>query len=356
MSEGSSPRVLVVGDPYFDIDAFALGLSPLSGRVEFDYLQVTATQAVTPRTESEARLREYAGDPHTVADALVGHHMLVVHGAPVADEALATPGLRLVCCARGGPVNVDIASATARGVPVCSSPGKNAAAVAELTIGFVLLLIRGVLSSARQMAAGQAGGGSAFDGREFFGFEAAGSTLGLVGYGHIGRQVARRAAALGMTVIAHDPFATVDDGGSARLLPLDDVLAAADVVSLHARATAGSAPLMNAAAFAAMREGSYFINSAREQLVDEAALRAALTSGHIAGAALDVIELSGERNALLDMPQVLVTPHIGGATRETLARGAQMAVQSITALLDGEPLPYLVNPAAITNESVGSTP
>ena len=160
-------------------------------------LQITRTDAEPARTASERRLREYAGDPAQVARAAAGHEVLVCHGAPVSAEVLDAPGLRLVCCARGGPVNVDVDAASERGIPVVSTPGKNAEAVAELTIAFALMLIRGLPRASRFIADGGRLAESTFEGGEFFGTEAPGTVLGLVGLGHVGRQVAIRAAALG---------------------------------------------------------------------------------------------------------------------------------------------------------------
>jgi D-3-phosphoglycerate dehydrogenase / 2-oxoglutarate reductase len=327
-------RVLVVGDPYFQTADFRPGLSTLDGRVALSWLQLDSTRAVPPAQG----LHEYAGDPAAVTRAVAGHEVLVVHGAPVSADTLATPGLRLVCCARGGPVNVDVEAATAMGIPVCGAPGKNAEAVAELTIAFALLLLRGVAPASRALGAGWRPE-SVFDGRRYFGAEAPSTTLGLVGMGQVGRQVARRALALGFGVLAHDPYAAALDGVEA--VGLAALLTRADVVSLHARATPETRHMMARREFGAMRAGAYFINTAREQLVDEAALLAALRSGSVAGAALDVTEPG---SPLLGLPQVLVTPHIGGATRETLDRGARMAAEAIAALLDGTIPPYLVNP------------
>ena len=339
-----APRVLVVGDPYFDTDAFRHGFADLEGRADISYLQLDTTKARAPRDDAEARLREYAGDPDVVAAALGGHDVLVVHGAPVSEQVLSTPGLRLVCCARGGPVNVDVAAATARGVPVCATPGKNAAAVAELTIAFAFMLLRGIGASSRHLERTGLPPASVFDGREFFGREAQGATIGLVGYGNVGRQVARRASALGMRAVAYDPYVGPDASLEAELTSFDDLLAQSDLVSLHARYTEGAFHLRGDAAIGRMREGAFFINTARERLVDETALVSALQSGHVAGAALDVIEMTGKRSPLLDLPQVVVTPHIGGATGETLRRGAQMAAEAVLALASGLPLPYCVNP------------
>ena len=351
---GEPLRVLVIGDPYFSASDFGRAMGTLADIAELSYLQIDTTEVAPPSTESERSLREYAGVPSEIAAAATGFDVLVVHGAAVSAQAFEATDLRLVCCARGGPVNVDVAAATAAGVPVCNTPGKNAEAVAELTIAFALMLIRGVGPSTRELAAGRGPSASVFDGRRFFGLEAASLTLGLVGFGHVGRHVARRARQLGFRVLAHDPYAGADELDDVPLVALDELLERSDIVSLHARATADNRQMMDATQFARMRSGSYFINTAREQLVDEVALLAALESGALLGAALDVIERlpDGSRNALLDQPSVVVTPHIGGATHETLARGAAMAVLAIRAFAAGEDPPFVVNPAALQRETI----
>ena len=341
-------RVLAIGDPYMPVGSFAEALARLGTAVRVTQLQISRTDGEPPRTASERRLREYAGDPAEIVRAATGHDVLVLHGAPVSAEVLDTPGLRLVCCARGGPVNVDVAAATQRGIPVVTTPGKNAAAVAELTIAFALMLIRGVPRASRYVIDGGVLAESAFEGREFFGQEAHGITLGLVGLGHVGRQVASRATVLGFTVIAHDPItpAVVPDGVS--LVSFDSLIAESDIVSLHARATAENRHFFGAKEFARMKPGARFINTARESLVDEAELADALRRGHLAGAALDVVDRpsDGARHPLLQLPSVLITPHIGGATEETLLRGARQAADAIADTLAGR------RPAAVANPEV----
>ena len=174
-----------------------------------------------------------------------------------------------------------------------------------------------------------------FEGSEYFGQEAASITLGLVGLGRVGREVAARARALGFTVLAYDPLVTEAADGVA-LVPLDTLLDRCDIVSVHARATAENRHMFSRSTFTRMRPGAYFINTARESLVDEAALGEALEEGILAGAALDVLERPkpSARHPLLDAPNVLVTPHIGGATAETLARGARRAVAAVASLVD----------------------
>jgi len=149
-------------------------------------------------------------------------------------------------------------------------------------------------------------------------------------------------------VIAHDPVVPDSVPGGVRLVGFDDLLAGADLVSVHARATTANWHMFSAAAFTAMKPGAGFINTARESLVDEDALADAVRSGHLAGAALDVVErpAGGGRHPLLDLPSVFITPHIGGATQETLDRGARQAAAAVAAVLAGG------RPAAVANPQV----
>jgi D-3-phosphoglycerate dehydrogenase len=346
-------RVLVVGDPYMPVSAYASALAGLDGRVELTTMQIAEVTCAPPVTESERGLREYVGDPAQVARAVAGHDVLVVHGAAVSAEVLGAAPLRLVCCARGGPVNVDVAAATDLGIPVVNTPGKNAEAVAELTIAFALLLIRAVPQASRYLLDGGGFAESVFEGREFFGAEAPSLTMGLVGLGHVGREVARRARALGFAVLGYDPEPpALRDEGDVELVSLDTLLARSDIVSLHARLTPQNQRMFSRDRFAQMRPGAYFINTARESLVDERALRQALEQGRLGGAALDVLERTADRHPLLTMPNVFVTPHIGGATAETLARGAQRAVTAVAELLAGRVPANVVNPAALQAQAI----
>jgi D-3-phosphoglycerate dehydrogenase / 2-oxoglutarate reductase len=349
MSRPGPVRVLVVGDPFMPASVYASYLAVLGDRVAVDSVQITGISSAPPRTESERRLREYVGDPAEIARAVAGHEVLIVHGAPVSAEVLDAAPIRLVCCARGGPVNVDVAAATDRGIPVVNTPGKNAAAVAELTIAFALLLIRTVPRASRSLAERGRLPESVFGGEEFFGREAASITLGLVGLGRVGREVAVRARALGFSLLAHDPLLPDAAADGVDMVPLEALLERSDIVSLHARATPHNRHMFSYAEFARMRPGACFINTARESLVDEPALQAALDQGRLGGAGLDVLERPppGTRHPLLATPNVLVTPHIGGATTETLARGAQRAVAALASLLDGQVPIDVINPRVL---------
>jgi D-3-phosphoglycerate dehydrogenase len=345
-------KVLVVGDSYMPVEVFRRAFERLDGNHRFDYLQLDMGRTRAGATPSELRIREYAGSPEQIVERLADHEGLVVHGGAVTDAVLdAAPGLRLVCCARGGPVNVDVAAATERGVPVATTPGKNAEAVADLTIAFLVILARGVTRAAAFLSGGGRVGDSTFEGAEWFGHDLGGHLLGLVGYGQVGRRVALRAIAMGMQVASFDP--NVEAGAIAadgvRAVEFAQLLEEARFVSLHARQPIGAVDMFGAAEFAHMRSGAFFVNTARETLVDEEALFTALSSGHLAGAALDVLHPRppGEVNPLLALANVVATPHIGGATVETLDRGAAMVADEIERFERGSQLVNVINPEAL---------
>jgi D-3-phosphoglycerate dehydrogenase len=342
-------RILVAGDSYMPASVFTAALAGLGDAVSVTELDLGTAEPGPARTESDRSLREYAGDPADLAAAVPGHDALLVHGAPVSAEVLDAAPLRLVCCARGGPVNVDVAAASRRGIPVTNAPGRNAEAVAELTIAFALMLLRGVPAAARYLTAGGQLAESTYEGSQFLGGEAAGLTLGLVGLGNVGREVAARAAPLGFALLGYDPVRPAVIPPGMDLVGWDELLRRSRLISLHARATPGNRHLIGPDAFARMPRGAYLINTARESLVDEDALATALASGGLAGAALDVVERrpAGDRHPLLDLPNVIITPHIGGATHETLRRGAEMAAAAVAALAAGEVPAHLVNPGVL---------
>ena len=275
-------KLLVVGDSYMPVEVFRRAFARLGDDQRFEYLQLDMARTDVAGSASEGRIREFAGSPRQIAERLSNHDALVVHGGAVTAEVLdAAPGLRLVCCARGGPVNVDVEAATARGIPVVTTPGKNAEAVADLTIAFLVILARGVVRAAGFLANGGRVGESTFEGAEWFGHDLGGHLLGLVGYGQVGRRVALRALAMGMAVASFDPFvapaAMAADG--VRPAEFGELLAEARFVSLHARQPASGPDLFGEPEFARMRHGSFFINTARETLVDEEALLAGAVVG-----------------------------------------------------------------------------
>lgn len=252
-------------------------------------------------------------------------------------------GLRAIASTRGDPNNVDVAGATAAGIPVLNTPARNADAVAEMTVALLLATTRHLLTADADVRSGNMFRDGSIPYQRFRGWEIAGLTAGLVGLGAVGRATQWRLAGLGMRVIAHDPYN--DDARHS----LDELLAEADVVSLHAPVTDGTAGMIGAAQFAAMRDGAVFLNTARAQLHDTDALVDALRTGKVAAAGLD--HFAGEwlptDHPLTGLPNVVLTPHIGGATWNTEARQAQMVADDLDALLSGNTPTHIVNPEVL---------
>jgi len=244
----------------------------------------------------------------------------------------AAPRLRVVARYGAGTSNVDLDAAAAHGVTVTNTPTANCEAVAELTIGFLFVLARALPQASRATRGGHW--------PTLYGSEVAGKTVGLVGFGRIGQAVARRAVALGCAVVACDPY--VGSGAAAcqgaRLAPLEEVIAAADFISLHLPVTRETRDLGDRALFARMRTGSYLINTARGELVVEEDLLRALECGHIRGAALDTLraEPPPANHPLLQRDDVLVTPHIGAHTGEATIAMGSAALHDLLAVLAGE--------------------
>jgi D-3-phosphoglycerate dehydrogenase len=340
-------KILVVGDSFVPVAVFAGAFGPLARDHDVRFASVDENRTFEASTPSEHAISEYLGAPDQVAEMLQDASVLVVHGAPVTEEVMrAGPRLRLLGCARGGPVNIDVKAATRLELPVTLAPGKNAPAVADLTLAFMVMLARGLVAARKFLTDNGGHMASNFDGARFIGGELAGATLGLVGYGRVGAEVAARARGYSMRVVVYDPYIERPDEFT-FVDTLDDLLGQADFVSLHARSTPETEGLIGAAALAAMKPGAWLINTARETLIDERALVNALDDGRLAGVALDVLcaAPNGERHPLIDNPRVLVTPHIGGATRETLTRGAQMVADAVAAFADGRTVPNLANPS-----------
>lgn len=338
-------NILVVGDTFMPTRYFADRFGPLEELHRIEYLQIDPDRPFEPVSASELRLREYQGSPAEIVEHAAAADVLVVQGAPVTDAVLdAAPGMKLVCCARGGPVNVDVDAVTARDLPLITTPGKNAEAVADQTLAFLVMIARGFPKAQGFLDAGNQVTDN-WQGSKFVGHDLRGHTLGLVGYGQVGQRVALRAATFGMHVLVHDPYSGfAEENGVEQVETLDELLARSDFVSLHARATSENANLIDAAAFASMRPGSFLVNTARETLVDEEALDEALASGRLAGAALDVFSASPPgRHPLLRHENVVLTPHIGGATYETFWQAAEMIADEIGRLAAGLPLVNVFN-------------
>jgi (S)-sulfolactate dehydrogenase len=268
--------------------------------------------------------------------ALVGARALIVRNRTQVNTALlaAAPGLVVVGRLGVGLDNIDLPACRARHIEVIPATGANALAVAEYVIATAMVLLRGAYLSSAEVAAGNWPRPRLSGGRVI-----GGKTLGLVGFGGIGRLTARLAQALGMHVLAHDPLVAPDDALWARhdVAPrdIDALLAEADVVSLHVPLTDATRGLMDPARIARMKPGAVLINTARGGIVNEPALADALREGRLAGAALDVFDREPlpAGSPLAGTPNLILTPHIGGVTRESNTRVSTLIAQKVGAFL-----------------------
>jgi len=252
---------------------------------------------------------------------------LIVRSVVQADAALLSHAkkLRVIGRAGVGVDNIDLEAATRQGIAVMNTPGANAVAVAEQTLGMMLAMARHLCRADVLMHAGR------WEKKSLQGTELRGKTLGIAGLGRIGMEVARRARAFGMTLVAHDPFvsASVAKEQGIRLTSLDELYAAADYITLHVGLTPQTTGMINAASLKKMKKGVRLVNCARGELIHESDLIAALKQGHVEAAALDVFtEEPLKQSPLQAMENVILTPHIGGATAEAQeAVGVQIAQQ-----------------------------
>jgi D-3-phosphoglycerate dehydrogenase len=276
--------------------------------------------------------------PQALAELLADAHALLVRNqTQVSAELIAAANkLEIIGRAGAGLDNIDVTAATNAGVVVASTPHHNAISVAELTIGLVLALARMIPQADRDTKLG------GWNRKRYTGIELNGKTLGIVGFGRIGFLTAMRAKALGMHVLAYDPYvdphSTLIAEAGARLTGLDDLLAMSDIVCCHLPSSVETRGIFDASRFAKMKSGSLFVNVARGGVVSEPALIDALQSGHLRAAALDVRESEPPQPSVLNqMQQVILTPHIGAFTIDAQQRVEAAVCHDIVAVLSGQP-------------------
>ncbi|AXK34016.1 hydroxyacid dehydrogenase [Streptomyces armeniacus] len=332
------------------------GASGASGAsAELEVTRLTLPWPVEPFGPVDG-VEEASGGPARLIEALDGAEVCVTQMAPFTAAVFdAAPRLRLVAVCRGGPVNVDLKAATRAGVAVTYAPGRNATAAAEYAVGMILAALRRIpYASAELHSGGWRGDLYAYDQA---GLELAGSTAGLVGYGAIGRIVARVLLAFGARVLVADP--AVDAAQAAAdgvtLVGLDELLSASSVVSLHARLTPETHHLIDADRLALLPHGAVLVNTARGGLLDHEPLPAALADGRLGAVALDVYDVEPPPTswALRGLPNVVATPHLAGATRQTAERAARIVAAEVDRYVRGEPPEHLANPDVASPEVTG---
>lgn len=338
----SRRKILVAGDHFVTPQLMERSLRDQIGLIA-PIAQITTPFPLEPFREI-AEVREASGSEEQMIAALDGIEVCVAHHAPLTRRVLeASPSLRLYVVCRGGPVNANLAAATEAGVLVGFTPGRNATAAAEFAVAAALAALRGIPAADRGIRDGKWPGDYTY---QTAGFEIEGSTCGLIGYGAIGRRVARILRGFGARVLVFDPYAKIGTGEEVEQVPLDELLERSLLVSLHARQTPESKGMIGRAQIEKMPKGSVLVNCARGGLVDYKALEDALGSGHLFAAAADVFpeEPLPPDSSLLDLPNFVLTPHIAGGTRQAAEKAARIAANEVAHYLKGEPIDYCANP------------
>lgn len=286
-------------------------------------------------------LKEYQGSAEATLAMIGEADLLVTHLAPLSRGMFGQlPKLKFVAVSRGGPVNIDMAAARERGVVVVNTPGRNASAVAEFTLGAILAETRNISRGHDALRGGEWRGD--LYRADTTGRELSEMTVGVVGYGAIGTRVVKLLKAFGCRVLVADPYVQLsaqDARDGVELVALERLLAEADVVTLHARVTEETTGFIDAVALARMKPDATLINTARGPLLDYHALTEALGRGHLRGAMLETfgVEPVPDDWPLLKLPNVTLTPHIAGASLKTVKIAADQAAEEVRRYLAGEP-------------------
>lgn len=338
-------QIAVIGDHFMKPNYFVSALEKLPGAgpdvrtLELDWPDTPMKHGYeSPELHG---LKEFLGEPDEIVEFLNDAEILVNHLAPMTGPMLdRLPDLKLIAVSRGGPVNIDMDAARAHGVAVVNAPGRNASAVAEFTIGMILAETRLITKGHVSLSRGQWRGD--LYRADVTGDELCNMRVGVVGYGHIGTKVVRLLKPFGCRLLVCDPYvelSAVDVADGVRQASLEELLRTSDVVTLHARVTRETTGFIAAPQFAMMKDGAYFINTARGPLVDYDALYDALASGKIRGAGLETfaIEPPPRDWPLLSLPNVTLTPHIAGASLQTVQYAAGMVAEEVRRYLAKEP-------------------
>jgi len=337
--------IAIWGDRFMLPDAFKSEIEKRCG----DGLDIRTHEAAWPDEPMEHGyavkgmdgLKEYFGDPDTVVDFVGDAEIFVTQLAPLSSGMMdRLPKLKLVAVSRGGPVNIDMKAARERGLTVVNTPGRNASAVAEFTIGAILAETRLIRVGHESLRQGEWRGDLYRADRT--GRELNEMTVGVIGYGAIGTRVVKLLRAFGCKILVSDPYVQLsaeDRNAGVELVALDDLLARADVVTVHSRVTEETRHIINRQSIAKMKPGVIFVNTARGPLADYDALYEALVSGHIASAMLETfaVEPVPADWPLLQLPNVTLTPHIAGASVRTVTYAAEQAAEEVRRYLAGLP-------------------
>jgi len=287
------------------------------------------------------------------------YDIVVVEGDEVKEEVIEGSNLKIIASVRNDPNNISVPAATAKGIPVIAAPGRNTVAVAELTIALMLNQARRIIKAERLLKNDFMIDDFSDFGKMYkmtTGFELQGKTVGIIGLGQIGIEVAKRLNAFGVNLLVTDPYAPSErlEEVRAKAVEIEALLRESDIVSIHCPQTEETMGMLGAEQFAMMKKTAIIINTARASITDENALKAALETGVIAGAGLDVFSMEPVDcdNEFLELDNVTVTPHIGGNTFDTIEKQSRMIAEDIKAFLSGGSPKNILNPEVL---EVGGT-
>jgi len=343
-------KIAIVGDLFMLPDILEEKVSNALAGQSGDGIEIRTLQQQWPdlpmehgyAVEGMDGLKEYMGTADDIVQFIDDADIFVTHLAPISKTMFERlPNLKFIAVTRGGPVNIDMQAAADHGVTVVNTPGRNASAVAEFTLGAILAESRMIRVGHESMREGQWRGDLYRADRT--GRELNEMSIGVIGYGHIGKRVVKLLRAFGSRVLVSDPYVKLsaeDIEAGVELVSFDSLLKQSDVVTMHARVTSETEQMMNAEAFAKMKSDSIFINTARGPLVNYDDIEAALRDGVIGSAMLETfaVEPLPETSGLRKLPNVTMTPHIAGASVRTVTYAAEEAASEIKRFLSNEPL------------------
>lgn len=335
-------KLLVIGDHFIPPSLMRASVTAVV-RDELEISEASTPFPLEPFRDI-AEVKEASGSEEQMIEVLRGVSLSIAHHAPLTRKVLETcPELRLFLVCRGGPVNVNLQAATAAGVTIGFTPGRNAAATAEFSVAMALAAFRRIPATDFGIRNGQWPGNYTFD---TAGFELEAMTCGVIGYGEIGRRVARILMGFGASVLVYDPYADITATERVERVSLQELLRRSRVVSLHARETAETRGMIGKTELSLMPKGSVLVNCARGALLDYEALEEALRSGHLFAAAADVFpqEPLPQQSSLLSLPNFVMTPHIAGGTRQAAEKACRIASEELERFLKNEPLRFWANP------------
>ena len=340
-----SRKIAIIGDHFMKTEIFRKNLEKTCGAYHhFKELELPWPDEPMEHGYQKpgmAGLKEYMGDPDVIVKFIEDSEIVVDHLAPFSATMFdRLKNLRLIAVARGGPVNIDMEAARNAGVKIVNVPGRNASAVAEFTIGAILAETRLIRLGHESLRSGTWRGD--LYRADMTGKELSQMTVGLIGYGHIGTKVVKLLQPFGCSIMVCDPYVELsseDRANGVQQVDFETLLQNSDVVSLHSRVTTETTGFINQEALQRMKQGAYFINTARGPMVDYEALTEALSSGHLRGAMLETfgIEPVPPDWSLLKMDNVTLTPHIAGASLRTVEFAAERTAEEVCRYLNGEP-------------------